>query len=156
MKSILVPILVLYSLSASAFIKQGTFSGGTAKPEADAPLSLLKFEKNLMKSGSERISLTLGDKNGSNLSEPSFFHVALDESGRRLVLDLAQVQQTSVDQSDLKSVLKTSPLIKSAEITMDPVDKSTNITFTLKKAVVAQAATNKNSGQVIIDLQEAK
>lgn len=156
MKSLIVTSILMFSLSAAAFIKQGSFSGGVAKAEVDAPLSILKFETRVSKTGSEKLSLTLGDKDGSILTEPGFFHVALDESGTRLVLDFAQVQQTSIDQSDLKAAFKNSPFVKSAEITMDPVDKSTNITLRTKKPVMAQAATNSTSGQVIIELQEVK
>lgn len=158
MKRLLVTsFLVVFCIgsSLSAAIKENAFSGGVAKSENDVPLSLLKFEKDNSRSG-ERLSLTLGNKNGVALDEPGFFQVAVDEGGTRVVLDLSQVQQTSVDQNDLKSVLKNSSLVRSAEITMDPVDKSTNITFLMKKPVLAKATSNKANGKVFIDLQEVK
>lgn len=150
MKSLLVTLVVLTGVQASAFVKQGAITGGTARAENAGPLSLLRLQQIKSSPNSERLTIKFGDKNGTVLSEPGFFHIAVDEGGRRLILDLAQVQQTSVDKSDLRAIVKQSALIRDAEITMDPVDNSTNITFTMKRPVMAKAT---ETGELIIDLQ---
>ena len=148
MKRLLVTVIL--SVGVNALAAPVTLSGGSAKSENIGPLSLLQIQKLAASGNSERLTIKFGDKNGVALSEPGFFHIAVDEGGRRLVLDLAQVQQTSIDNSDLKAILKKSALIRDAEITMDPVDKSTNITFTMKKPIVAKAS---DKGELVIELQ---
>ncbi len=153
MKSLLVICIFLAGVGAEA--ASVAFSGGTAKPENVEPLSLLNVQKTVLNGAvkAERLTLKFGDKNGAPLVVPGFFHIAVDDGGRRLTLDLAQVQQTSVDKSDLRAMLKQSELIRDAEITMDPVDKSTNITFLMKRPVVAKATAK---GHLVIEIQEAK
>lgn len=153
MKKLLVTFILLQSVSSLA--APIVVSGGIAKAKNIEPLSLLQVQKSGTSEAnkSERITMKFGDKNGAPLSEPGFFHLAVDEDGRRVILDLAQVQQTSVDKADLRAMVKRSELIRDAEITMDPVDKSTNITFYMKRPVVAQATAKDH---LVIDLREAK
>jgi hypothetical protein len=139
-------------IDLSVFVRQGAISGGRAQSESIGPLSLLQVQKVAASQNSERLTIKLGDKNGSALSEAGFFNVAIDEGGTRLILDLAQVQQTSVDKADLLAIIKQSSLIRDAEITMDPVDRSTNITFTMKRPVMAKASAQ---GNLVIDIQGA-
>ncbi len=145
----------IFSMGVCANAAPVAISGGKAKAENVSPLSLLQVQKvtGSVPDKSERLTIMFGDKNGAVLSEPGFFHLAVDEGGRRLILDLAQVQQTSVDKADLKAMVKHSELIRDAEITMDPVDNSTNITFLMKRPVVAKASAKEN---LVIDIQEAK
>lgn len=151
MKGLLFTIILAFSFTALG--APVVMSGGRAKAENIEPLSLLRFQKLSISKNSERFKIKFGDKNGAALSEPGFFHIAVDEGGKRLILDLAQVQQTSVDKADLRAIVKQSNLIRDAEITMDPVDKSTNITLFMKRPVVAKAAAQ---GDLIIELQDAK
>ncbi len=153
MKSLLITCIFLSGVVARA--APVAVSGGVAKAENVGPLSLLQVQKSLVNTSNktERLTMKFGDKNGAPLIVPGFFHMAVDEDGRRLILDLSQVQQTSVDKADLRAMLKQSELIRDVEITMDPVDKSTNITFLMKRPVVAKATA---IGNLIIDLQEAK
>lgn len=153
MKSFLFTCIFLLGVSANS--APTAVSGGKAKAENASPLSLLQVQQVTSNTTdkSERLTMKFGDKNGIALLEPGFFHLAVDEGGRRLILDLAQVQQTSVDKADLKAMVKQSTLIRDAEITMDPVDNSTNITFLMKRPIVARASSKEN---LVIYIQEAK
>lgn len=165
MKSLLVTWIVIGHTSLAAasveesartFIKEGSMSGGIARAESVAPLSLLKVEK-LALEKAETIIFTIGDKTGFPLGSPGFFHITLDDGGKRLIVDLSQVQQTAVDKEDLQKLLKLSKLVQAADIVMDPVDQSTNITFTMRQPVLAKASVSKaGNGQFTIELQGAK
>jgi hypothetical protein len=157
MKSLLVTLIVLIQTSVSmAFIKEGSMSGGIARGADTGPLSLLKVEK-LVTEKAESIVFTIGDKTGFPLGTPGFFHVTLDEAGKRLIVDLSQVQQTAVDKEDLQKIMKLSNLVQSADIVMDPVDQSMNLTFIMKKPVLAKANASKSgNGQFTIELQGVK
>lgn len=153
MKRLLVTLSLVVGVHAKASpILPSAITGGTAKAENVAPLSLLQVQKSSASKTSEKLTIKLGDRNGVALSETSFYHIAIDEGGTRMVLDLSQVQQTSVDQSDLRALIKQSNLIRDVEITMDPVDKSTNLTFRMKRPVVAKASGKE---LLSIEIQEA-
>ena len=111
--------------------RAGFINGGVAGEE----FSLLKIE-NQVAGQSETLSLAYGDRQGKQIRGlPGFYQIALDRDGRRLVIDLAQVDRTAVDPQSLRQKLKSSPLVSSVDMTMDPQDRSTNITLNLKEPI---------------------
>jgi hypothetical protein len=135
----------------SPFIGEGVLSGGMAAEE----FSLLGVRSEVGRQKSERVILTYGDRLGQpRREEPGFFHIALDRAGRRMVIDLAQVHSTAVDSARLAGELKKSKLVARSEMTIDPFDRSVNITLHFKVPVRLKVSTGKSDGSdVILDLQ---
>jgi hypothetical protein len=135
----------------SSLISDGVLSGGMAAEE----FSLLGVRSEVGKQKSERVILTYGDRLGQPWKQgPGFFHIALDRAGRRMVIDLAQVHSTAVDSARLAGELRKSKLVASSEMTIDPFDRSVNITLHFKVPVQLKVSTeNSNRSDVILDLQ---
>jgi hypothetical protein len=138
----------------SDMIENGFVAGG----ESGSGFSILKIEKRRSRPAgkAERIIITYGDQRGRPLKKPpGYFHVSVDENPPRVVIDLAQVQKTAVDDQDLARLLADSILVKSTDMTMDPEDMSTNLTLLLKKQahVKVSYALKSTGAQLIIDLR---
>jgi hypothetical protein len=151
----------LSSPKLGEFFKQGTVTGGQALAQSKDGFSILRIQKLSNAAGVERIILSFGDTEGLPLRvQPGFFHLTVDyvndSREQRVILDLAQVQKTTIDQQDLKQVFKDSPFVKTAEISMDPVEVSTNITLQMKKQAQVRAYIEKDPqkiNQLVIDFQ---
>lgn len=144
------PLVVTPGKPSGAFDK-GTAIGGKARDE----LSLLAVRlEPVGNSGSERVSLAYGDRFGKPLTgEPGYFHVTVDRNSRRIVIDMAQVQMTAVGPERLAKILSSSKLVASSEMTMDPIDGSTNITLQTKVPVTVKVGTVEgDSSRVFIEL----
>lgn len=117
--------------SAVKAARSGFVTGGEAGNEFSLIEAIAK------KSGeTESFSLYYGDLRGQPLKgKPGFFQVVLDRDGRRLVIDLAQVNRTAIDPDGLRKRLKDFKNLASLDMTMDPTDASTNITLTFKEPV---------------------
>ncbi|MDZ4662135.1 MAG: hypothetical protein SGJ18_11015 [Pseudomonadota bacterium] len=104
---------------------------------------------------SESISINVGDGLGRKLTgSVGFFQVAVEKDPARLVIDLTQMQRTKVDERQLAAVFRDSGFIKSTEMTMDPEDFSTNLTFFLKKPVRVKVSSPEKQGQILIKIEE--
>lgn len=141
--------LVVKPGKVSGEFDKGTAIGGKARDE----LSLLAVRLEPM-GNSERISLMYGDRFGKPLAgEPGYFHVSVDRNSQRIVIDMAQVQMTAVGPARLASILASSKLVSASEMTMDPIDGTTNITLQTKVPVkVKVGAAEGESSRVIIEL----
>lgn len=133
-------------------IRGGALAGGRAAEE----FSLLGIRRVAGRAGVERLVFSYGDRNGKPLKgEPGFFQIALDRSAKRLVIDLAQVGQTAIDSKDLARILSDSQFVAGSDMTMDPLDGSTNITIHTKipiaLAVMSEAG---DQGRIILELRE--
>jgi hypothetical protein len=135
----------------SSPISAGALHGGQSADE----FSLLAVRVRPGSSGGQAIALSYGDRNGQPIhGEPGFFHAVLDRNGRRLVIDLAQVTRTAIDLQQLRRALAASSLVASSEMTMDPLDNSTNISVVLKVPVLLSVSTQAGSqGQLVFDLK---
>jgi len=157
-------VLMTLNLFAAAptlgsFFSKGSVSGGQAHAGHKAMFSIVLLQKlNNPSTGIERLVLTFGDQDGLPLSTPpGYFHVSIDSDGKRVVIDLAQLQKTTVDQSDLSRVLKDSMYVSSSTITMDPVDLSTNIVLQMKKPIKVRASLDKDErkiNQLVLDFDK--
>jgi hypothetical protein len=131
-------------------IRAGALAGGQAGDE----FSILAIERSAGEGDREKLVISYGDRFGKPIQgETGFFHVALDRGSRRVVIDLAQVSRTAVDQADLTRILASSRFISSSDMTMDPQDGSTNITLNLRSpAQLTVQAERGERGRLIIEL----
>ncbi len=127
-------------------------NGGQARDE----FSLLGVNDSLSADGSaERFTLNYGDRFGKVWKgEPGFFQVALDKTGRRIVIDLSQVTRTGIEPSQLRAILAKSKFVASTDMTMDPQDHTTNLTLILRAPVEVRLSTlHGTKSQLILDLK---
>lgn len=133
------------------FMREGYVVGGLAADE----FSLLRAERFDLPGGIERWTLQFGDKAGNPLKkEPAYFHMSLDPKTKRVVLDLAQVSKTAVDQKDLSKIFWESKVVSNTVMTMDPLDHSTNIVLLLKGATELRVAKDFTRGTLVIDFKK--
>ncbi len=138
-----------------SYIRSGVVVGGYA----GEALSLLRMQKMLAPDGAERLVILYGDKNGNVVkSELGYFHISVDERNSRVSIDLAQVQRTAVDAKDLAKVFNNSRLVSTTEMTMDPLDLSTNISLTLQQPaeIKVNVETSQGTKRLIIDMRPLK
>ena len=135
---------------ASELRGDGVVTGGLAADQ----FSLIGIRSE-MQSKEERLVLIYGDRFGQPWKqEPGFFHIALDRSGRRIVVALAQVHSSAVDSARLAGELKKSKLVASSEIMMDPFDLTVNLILRLKVPVQLKVSIEKSDrSNLILDLQ---
>lgn len=134
------------------YMRSGVVVGGIAVQS----FSILRVQKLSTADGLESLIIVYGDSTGRPLkSEPGYFHIAVDEKASRVSIDLAQVQKTAVDGKDLTRVFAGSRLIGATEMTMDPLDLSTNISIQLKRPAEVRARTESAKGitQLVIDFR---
>ncbi len=128
----------------------GVLTGG----KADQEFSIIGMQVR-PSIGSEQLIITYGDHLGMpRLGEPGFYHVVLDHGSKRIVIDLAQVSRTAVDQKELGRILAASTLVEGTDMTMDPLDASTNITLKLRVPVELTVRSDAKKGaRLIIDMR---
>jgi len=139
--------------SIAKAVKQGFLAGG----EAGREFSLIDTQVKKT-SDSESVALFYGDEKGQPLKgKPGFFQITLDRSGKRIVIDLAQMSRTAVDPDALRKKLKDSKFVASLDMTMDPVDFSTNITLNLKEPVelAVESSDGANPSRLALTLKSA-
>lgn len=144
--------LIVKPERASVLTKPGAVVGGVSGEE----LSLLKIETSFAET-SNKLLLAYGDRTGRVAKgEPGYFNLTLDRDARRIVIDLAQVTKTGVDPLELKRRLASSKLIASSEMTMDPLDGTTNLTLTARHAVDVIVSTQTSpQAAVVIEIKPA-
>lgn len=134
------------------FISEGSLSGG----QASRGSTLMDIRRTLSQNKkAERLVIALGDINGNRSSQTTYFHVQLDKNSKRLILDLAQTPNSLVDAKKLAQSIANSPFITKSDMTVDPEDRSLNMTFALRENVKMRAyAAKAKDGQalVVVDL----
>lgn len=103
----------------------------------------------------ERIIFDYGNRQGAPQNgEPGFFHVAIDQNAKRAVIDLAQIRSTTVDPQKLKQILGASKLVSESDMTMDPIDGTTNITLNFSRPVRLRVGSrNGDRARLEIEVQ---
>lgn len=104
----------------------------------------------------ERIVLDVGDLNGANMKGlPGYFQVELKDNPQKLVINLAQMPHSKIDQQKLSRVLAKSLSIQKSVMALDPTDNTLTITLDLKqntRARVLQVPGKKLTSKVVVDL----
>lgn len=136
------------------YMSNGVVFGG----ESGAAFSLLNIRRDFSVGlQTERLIFDFGDKDGKPLmGRVGFFHVAIDAQKKRIIIDLDQVQKSKLDQQKLLEIIKKSPFIKSAHMTFDPQDLSTNLTLNMKGPIeveVFEMPSQKQASRLVLDLK---
>ena len=134
-------------------ISNGVVTGGSAANE----FTLLRVNREPMakqgrNQGGEKWTLTYGDRMGRPLGqEIGFFHINVDRHAKRVVIDLAQVNRSSIDRSALIRLTQGSQIVANSEMVMDPQDRSTNLTLNMRSPVEVKIL-NKGTvgGQLVL------
>jgi hypothetical protein len=166
--SIVVVVLTAVSLAQAApqklnlkpqplgkYVHSGVVVGGIA---GDG-FSILRVQKLTAPDGAERLVILYGNGFGQPVkTDPGYFHINVDDKHGRVSIDLAQVQKTAVDDKELAKLFSGSKLVAATEITMDPIDLSTNILLNLKQPTDVRAAIDdyKGARTLVIDLRPTK
>lgn len=104
----------------------------------------------------ERVVLDVGDMKGApHAGLPGYFHVELKENPNRLVIDMAQMPNTKVDEKKLMQIFAKSIAVKRTSMTVDPSDNTLNIALDLKsktKVRVLQVPGQKQTSKIVIDM----
>lgn len=137
------PPLRLTPNKISPPISDGAAQGGTA---ADS-FTLTKITREAAPNGGEKWIIGYGDRGGAPLvAGPGFFQVAVDRNSRRVLIDLAQVARSLVATNALDKIVKESNIVASSDLTMDPLDHSTNITLNTKSPVAVRVVSETAGG----------
>ncbi|MCM2281549.1 MAG: hypothetical protein NDI61_06855 [Bdellovibrionaceae bacterium] len=146
------PLLTIKPNGLGVYAKSGVIVGGTT----GAGFSIVRAARSKSQDGAERLTIVFGDVRGKVAkSGPGYFHVQVDEQQPRVSIDFAQVQTTAVDPAQLQKLFRNSPLVAGTDMTMDPIDFSTNITLQLRRPAEVRAnIVEQNGAQFLaIDLR---
>lgn len=111
------------------YIESGSIIGGVAQKD----LVLTGVRRTFSKAQNlERIVFEItSSKNEADRA--GYYNIAIDQKLKRVVIDIDGVAASIMPLETIMSNLKRSPLIDEATLTMDPQDRSANITLALKK-----------------------
>lgn len=138
-----------------AYIERGTVIGG----ESGTGFSLRGLRNHFaQQTGIERLILELGDAQGEPLfGKVSYYTVNLEVAPPRIVIDLAQVTRSGVDDEKLKKIFAKSPYVKKAKVMYDPEDLTTTLVLELKKPLAVEVfnmVSESKTGRIALDLRE--
>ena len=138
------------------FLREGVFIGGRSGMGA----TLLDVRRSYdSKARSERIVLDWGDQNAKPMvGSIGFFHVSVDAKNKRVVVDLSQVVQSSLQEAEILKRLKASPLIKSSRLLFDPYNVSTQLILEFKSPIAVETfylVNNKDPSRLVLDVRPA-
>lgn len=110
------------------FVENGKIVGGQAQTD----LVLVGVRTTFSKTQSlARVILDISKSNGK-MEKLGFFHVEVDQKLKRIVIDLDGVAASQQALEQITKTIEKSPFVKKAELTMDPEDRSANLTLNLK------------------------
>lgn len=85
----------------------------------------------------------------------SYFHVEVDKTNSRIIMDLSQVQRSRLSESELKKVFAGSPYLALESIAYDPEDRATNLILNMKRPIKVEIFSPKlakTPGRIILDV----
>jgi len=139
------------------YLQYGTVIGGET-PAGSHGFSLLDVRRIFAaKDHIERILLDFGDDQGKPLKgKLGYYHVSIEKGQTRVVVDLAQMLGSNINQDRIRQIFQASPLVKEARINYDPVDSNITLQLLLKKKVmleVFQLPSKDKASRVVLDLK---
>jgi hypothetical protein len=139
------------------YLRDGVFIGGQAGTGA----SLLGLRRTYSgKLQTERVIVDLGDKDANpSGTQVGYFQVSMDAKNQRVILDLAQLMISKVNERQIQETFQKSPYVKSTELTLDPEDHAATLVLNLKgpmKLEVFQIRKAKKPGRVVMDLKPVR
>lgn len=124
-----------------AFIEGGLYRGG----QSGYLQTLLAVEKQSFKNmNAERIRLVFGNDKGLKSKQPmGYFHVQHDVKNNRVVIDIAQMAASRVNEDQIRRILVSSSSVANVSFTADPEDNSSTLVLNLKKPVLLRVVKQK-------------
>lgn len=125
--------------------------------QAGVGFSLLNLQTIIAKNGkAERLIFEVGTLEGQPLKGlPGYFNIQNQINPNRIVVDFSQMSASRIDEKYILGVLGKSPLIKTAKVTTDPVDRSLSLTIDLRAPVkmkAVQVPGKKQTAKVVLDI----
>jgi hypothetical protein len=141
----------------SPLVRSGVVTGGQAADE----FTLISIRTEALASGGERWIFQYGDRFGKPFADPrmqpGFFHIGIDKSSRRIVMDLAQVHRTGFGAEALAKLAAESGLVGESDMVMDPHDRSTSVTLSLKvPSVMRVVQAESPKGRIVLEIAPAR
>ena len=139
-----------------AYLDEGIVVGG----RSGRGFSLLKVRRDLStKLGMERVILDIGDIEGKPaFGKVNYFQATGEKNPPRIVLDLAQLSRSAVDEASLKKTFAKSPYVKNVELTSDPEDHSASLVIFLKKPMLVEVfemPSEKKASRIVLDIKKS-
>lgn len=138
----------------NAYVSDGVFIGG----EANNGTSILALRREFSpKIGIERVVVDIGNKEAKpDAKDLGYFQVSMDPQNQRIVLDITQLRISKLSEQQIQEAFKKSPLVKSAELTLDPEDQSASLVLNLKQPAKLEVFQIRKSGKparVVMDIK---
>jgi hypothetical protein len=139
--------------------KSGVLRGGTAGV-AFTLKDIRRTASNKQKT--ERVVIEFGDRHGNPMKgEPAYYNIELmDKPTKRVVIDLAQTNIGTFNESFVAQRFLNSRLVNKASVVMEAQNSYTSIILDLKKNIEAKVynikGSNKASAKLVLDLVEHK
>lgn len=138
-----------------AYLDEGIVVGG----RAGRGYSLLKVRRDLStKLGMERVILDIGDLEGRPaLGKVNYFQATVEKNPPRVVIDLAQLSRSAVDEATLKKTFAKSPYVKNVELSSDPEDHSASMVIFLRQPMLVEVfemPSDKKASRIVLDMKK--
>lgn len=110
----------------------------------------------IQSSGKERLVLDIGDHEGQRfLGTPGYYFAEYQAELGELRIDFSQMPVSRVQEEQLQQKLKSSRLIKSSQLVLDPIDSTLQLTLRLQpgsKVKFYEVKGKKQTAKIAIDI----
>jgi hypothetical protein len=147
-----IPVQHATSEKKNRYMELGVFVGGHSQPK----LILLNVRHNLEANGQERLVLDMGGDDDAPVDRPGFFHVSIQKTPRRVVIDLENTEKFRVTAQQVTRLLSKSPFFTRAEFYADHQSKNLTIELPLKTRAqieVFELVSIGKPGRIVIDVK---
>jgi hypothetical protein len=146
-----IPVQHATTEKKNRYMELGVFVGGHSQQR----LTLLNFRHSLSEGSQERLVLDMGDgAEGRPVDRAGFFHVSIQKSPRRVVIDLENTEKSNVTAQQVTRALRKSPYFAKAEFFFDHRSKNLTIELPLKSRAqieVFELVSIGKPGRIVID-----
>jgi hypothetical protein len=104
---------------------------------------------------SAQVGATGGVGRRAQKGEPGYFHIQLDQGGRRAIIDLSDVTHADFDEAKMRRVLLKSRFIRTADMTFDPVDSATKIVLLMQTPTRLVVQTHADQRRITIEVTKS-
>jgi hypothetical protein len=146
-----IPVRQAANEKQERYVPLGVFVGG----QDHGPLVLFNVRHSLT-SKFERLVFDVGQKKSSGIERPGFFHISIQESPKRVVVDLENVTQTNVDARQIAKLFSKSPFFSKVSIYEDGTHKNLTLELPLKvkaQMEVFELVTPGKPGRIVMDVR---
>jgi hypothetical protein len=145
-----VPVNQAGTEKQNKYISDGVFVGGR-----DHGLLTLFNVRHSLTPKFERLVFDLGDKGKTDgVERPGFFHISVQYSLKRIVIDLENVAESEVNSEQVAKLFKNSTTFSKVSMVSDSLHKNLTIELPLKKkseVEVFELVTPGKPGRIVMD-----